>query len=718
MSTPITADRTPIALIIDDDVVIRVAVQDYLEEAGFDVREAQDGRSGLAAFEALKPDIVLLDVMMPDMNGFTVCEKLRASAAGEHVPILMVTGNEDIESVRRAYQVGATDFTAKPVNYELLVHRVHYMLRAKQTADKLRESESRLSYAQRVARLGSWEFDLVADEFKCSEEARHICGLAASENPISYDALLDAVHPEDKARAQKALRRSLENGNAYALEFRVLKPNKIEITVHQDTELITDGSGNTARVLGTIQDITERRKAETRIRELAYYDNVTGLPNRVLLTEHLNQALSAAKRHERSLAILFIDLDRFKRINDTWGHTVGDELLRQVAGRLTECIRECDIMARSVFTTKPVHGNTVARLGGDEFVVLLAELVHVEDAAIVARRIIDTLSGPFSVQQTDVYVTASIGISAYPTDGEDADVLLKQADGAMYEAKAEGRNGYHFYTARIQARAFERLSMEAGLRRALEHEQFILHYQPKVDIQAGSVVGMEALVRWESPEMGMVSPADFIPIAEENGLIIPLGEWVLDEACAQTKAWQAEGLESLCVSVNLSVAQLHHDLLGIVSRSLSKHALDANLLELELTESLLMDDVDANIRLLCELRAIGVRLSIDDFGTGYSSLKYLKRFPINTLKIDRSFIRDIETNEDDALIVKGAIDLAHSLRLRVVAEGVENPEQRNLLHDYGCDEIQGFYYSRPLPSDEFVAWVKTQRSKSDLKVVV
>ncbi len=713
MITASTTNATPTALIIDDDAVIRVTVEDYLEEAGFDVREAQDGASGLAAFEELIPDIVLLDVMMPDMDGFTVCEKLRVLPEGEHVPILMVTGSEDIESVRRAYQVGATDFITKPLNYELLVHRVQYIWRAKLTADNLRESESRLAYAQRVAKRGTWELDLTVDEFKYSEEVRRIWGLSDEENAFTYGDMLNAIHHEDRTNIEQAMRRALENGNAYSLDFRVIKPDETEIVVEQKMEIVADSSGNATRMLGTIQDITERREAEVLIRELAYYDNITGLPNRVLLNEHLREALALAKRYKRAVGVLFIDLDRFKRINDTWGHAVGDELLRVVGRRLTKCIRQCDILSRDVFSgaAEAPHGNTVARLGGDEFVALLPELRRGEDAAIVARRINDALSEPFTFHQTEVFVSASIGISTYPTDGENTDVLLKKADGAMYQAKAEGRNGYRFYTADTQTRAFGQLTMEAGLRRALEKDQFILHYQPKIDLH-GDVVGMEALVRWENPEVGMVSPADFIPMAEETGHIVPLGEWVSNEACAQTKAWQAAGLESLRVSINLSVAQFRQgDLARMVSQLVAKHDLDANFLELELTESLLMDDVDAQIKILHELRDVGVQLSIDDFGTGYSSLSHLKRFPINTLKLDRSFIRDMETDEDAASIVKGTISLVHSLRLRVVAEGVENQEQTNLLHEYGCDEIQGFFYSRPLPPDEFVAWVRTQRSK-------
>ena len=708
----------PSALVIDDDAVLRITIADYLEEAGFVVFEAEDGPAGLAAFTANRPDIVLPDVSMPQMDGLMVCRKLRTMPTGEHAPILMVTGNDDSESVHQAFQAGATDFTSKSSNFELLVHRIRYMLRANQTADRLRQRETSLAYAQRIARLGNWEFNAETEQFSCSEALADIFGFTVNHELITYANLLAAVHADDRTRVEQNLNRSLDSGSTNHIEFRVVHADGNEIVVKQSTELTSTHDGGAVALVGAIQDITERRNAERRIRELAYYDTVTGLPNRVLLHEHLTRALVNAKRHNRSLGVLFVDLDHFKRINDTWGHTVGDELLRCVADRLTECIRQCDIVARQTYPNSivPSEKNTVARLGGDEFVVLLTELRQPEDAAIVAQRIIAALSEPIRLQEVEVYVTGSVGISTYPTDGQDVETLLKQADGAMYEAKAEGRNGYHFYTKDTQARAFERLSLESELRRALEHEQFVLHYQPKIELESDRVVGLEALVRWNSPDSGLVSPADFIPVAEETGLIVPLGEWVLNQACAQTRAWCDRGFDGLRISVNLSAAQFRqNNLVGMVADALLLHRLEPDTLELELTESLLMNDVDAQTRLLRELRDIGVHLSIDDFGTGYSSLSYLKRFPINTLKIDRSFIGDMDVDEDNAAIVKGAIRLAQSLRLDVVAEGVENQRQLDLLRTYRCDQVQGYFFSRPLPAEDFLPWLTMREATPRLR---
>jgi PAS domain S-box-containing protein len=713
VSTP--ASPSSKVLIIDDDDVIRITMHDYLAEAGFAIDEAEDGQSGLSAFERSPADIVLLDVMMPRLDGFAVCERLRATAAGAHVPILMITGGDELQSVSRAFHVGATDFVTKPINHELLVHRVQYILRAKRTADQLRERERNLVYAQRLARIGNWELDLTDSHFTCSEVLCDMFGLVGAD--ITLESMLEAVHPDDRTIVEHNLKRATSSSGNHALEFRVVCSDRSEIFVHQDLELITDPSDEVVRVVGTIQDVTEKHEAETQIRELAYYDSVTSLPNRCLLNEHLRVSVEAAQRHDRTLAVLLIDLDHFKRINETWGHTVGDDLLRMVADRLLECLRQCDVVVRDDAPQSPenVLNNTIARLGGDEFVVLLTELRRAEDAANVAQRINKALMQAFTVLGNEVCISSSIGISVYPEDGESGENLLKHADAAMYEAKAEGRNGYHFHTRNAQSKAFSRLSLEASLRQALQRDEFILHYQPKVNIKSGSVVGMEALVRWVSPEIGIVSPYEFISVAEETGLIVPLGAWVLKTACAQTVAWHAAGLGSLCISVNLSAVQMRQsNLAREVAQALAKSGLDEKFLELELTESLLMDDVDSHIKQLHKLDKLGIKLSIDDFGTGYSSLSYLKRFPISTLKIDRSFITDIEKDPDAAAIVRGVVGLAHSLRLQVVAEGVEELEQLELLSNYGCDEAQGYYYTRPLPVEEFATWVRNKISSDTI----
>ncbi len=433
-----------------------------------------------------------------------------------------------------------------------------------------------------------------------------------------------------------------------------------------------------------MRTITERTQAN--LYSLAHFDALTGLPNRLLFLDRLNQTMAQAHRNERLVAVMLLDLDRFKAINDTLGHTMGDLLLKSVAERLAQCVREDD---------------TVARLGGDEFTVLLPEIRYIQDAAAVAQKILDALALPFILDGHEVFIGTSIGISLYPFD-EELSALLRNADTAMYEAKQNGGNTYQFYTAEMSTASLRRLSLEGALRRALERGEFVLHYQPQIDLARGEIVGAEALVRWRHPDLGLLGPMEFIPLAEENGLIIPLGEWVLRTACAQNRAWQTAGLPPIRVTVNLSVRQFHQkNLADIVARILEQTGLDAQRLELEITESCLMQNTQTTVTLLTELNRLGVRISIDDFGTGYSSLAYLKRFPIDTLKIDRSFVCDIDTDPDDAAIVKAIIALAQSLEMHVIAEGVETRNQLEFLRTYQCNEIQGYLVSPPLPAGDF-----------------
>ncbi len=693
-------------LVVDDDAVTRVTVRDYLEEAGFSVSEAADGEAGRRELEQCRFDIALVDVVMPRIDGFALCELIRSTPGLEHLPVLMMTGSDDVSAVSRAFETGATDFITKPLNPDLLVHRVRYMLRAKRTADLLRKRERSLAYAERIARIGNWELDTESGELTCSDALNELIGFG---RPLESRAeLLSRVHPDERPALESALSRAAEEGVRTHSEFRVLSPDGDTVIVEQDAEPIVDRSGRVVKVLAALRDVTSQREAEKRIRDLAHYDPVTGLPNRLLLADELQQAIAAAARHRRTLAVLFVDLDHFKRINDTWGHPVGDEVLREVARRIRSCLRSEDIAARGEIAVddaeEPLH--TVARLGGDEFVVILREIRVAEDAAIVARRVGVALTAPLTVHATTVYVTASIGISVFPADADAADGLLKHADAAMYQAKARGRNGFRFYCREMQGHAYARLRVEAALRRALDEGAFELHYQPRIDLATNAPVGMEALVRWTDPELGEMSPAEFIPIAEETGLIVPLGRWVLETACRQARKWHDSGFDNLCVSVNLSVVQARQDDLGArVSEVLETTGLAPERLELELTEGLLMEDTQAHIRLMDALKSLGVRLSIDDFGTGYSSLQYLKRFPIDALKIDRCFVRDLETDRDDHAIVHGTISLAHSLGLRVVAEGVETRGQCERLRELRCDEVQGFYFARPLEARAFARWL-------------
>jgi diguanylate cyclase (GGDEF)-like protein/PAS domain S-box-containing protein len=451
--------------------------------------------------------------------------------------------------------------------------------------------------------------------------------------------------------------------------------------------VVRDEQGAVTHYIGIFTDISERKANEARIRHIAEHDALTSLPNRVLLNDRLGDAIVKAQRAYRKIALLVLDLDRFKNINDSLGHQVGDQLLQSVAERILRVVHASD---------------TVSRPGGDEFMLLLSEITCADDAARVAERLLAVLARPYLIKGHELVVTASIGISIYPDDGTDMQTLIRSADTAMYHSKESGRDAYHFFTPEMNVRVFERMSLEHSLRHALEHNEFLLHYQPQIDIDSRRIIGMEALVRWQHPLEGLVPPAKFIPVAEDCGLILALGAWVLKEACRQNQAWQEQGLPALPVAVNISALQFRQKLFAeTVDQALAASGLPPDCLELELTESVMMHAAERNIELLQAIRHVGVKVSIDDFGTGYSSLSYLKRLPIDKLKIDQAFVRDIATNADDAAIIDTIIGLARNMKLKVIAEGVETQAQLDFLQRSGCPEIQGYFFSRPLPPDEF-----------------
>jgi PAS domain S-box-containing protein len=712
----------PLILVVDDDAAARFMAREALEFVGFRVEEAENGLAALEAYDRLRPDIVLLDVMMPGLDGFQVCAEIRKKPSGYYLPIVMITGLDDLESITQAYQVEATDFITKPINYLLLRHRMRYIFRAKRTQDELVASEARLANAQRIARLGHWELQADAGTMHWSVELQRMLGFADGETTGTFECFLDCVHPEDRRRVERVLRRAATDCTPFSLEHRVLLPDGGIRTVYQEGEFDRNDFGAIAGV-GTLQDITDRKNAEQQAHKLAYFDKVTGLPNRLMLKHHLEHMMRYAERQQKSIALVMVALDNFKRINDTLGYSVGDELLCEVARRLNDCLS--NIGSEDLSLTRwqrpdiETANNMLAHLGGDEFMLMISDLHDVEDAALAAQEISRQIAAPVIVEGNEFGITASMGISIFPHDGSDPDVLLKQCGAAVNVAKSSGRNCYKFYTAAINQRAVLRLSIEADLRKSLEQNHFCLHYQPKVTARSGRVTGMEALVRWNHPELGVVAPAKFISIAEETGLIIPLGEWILREACRQVVEWRKRGMPLLRVSVNLSPVQFKdQNLLSNLTGILKDTGLPPELLELEITESLLMNDVEQTIILLDALKALGVQLSIDDFGIGYSSLSYLKRFPIGTLKVDQSFVRDVTHDQNDAAIVRAIIALAHSLKLKTVAEGVEGADQLRVLQELGCDEIQGYYYSRPLPAEAFAEWVTTHNREAIKKLAM
>jgi diguanylate cyclase (GGDEF)-like protein/PAS domain S-box-containing protein len=678
-----------------------------------------------------------------------------------------------------------------------------------QAQERLRDSQRRLAEAQRIARIGSWEWDIPAGVEYWSEEMHRLLGREPQEGPVPIAEVVSIFHPEDRDWVEDRIRAALERSQPYDIVHRVIAADGQVRLFHSQAEVVRDQDGRALRMTGTAQDITQQRetqdqlalaakvfensiegviiadgegriqsvnraftiitgftpedvlgkrpavldparaakashrrirqslmsngewrgeinnrgkdgqlypqwltitavrdergrvanyvmllhdisdikRSEEELKFLAHHDPLSGLPNRQLLRDRLEVALARAGRHQRPLAVLYVDLDNFKTVNDSLGHAVGDLLLQSVASRLVDAHQGRD---------------TVARLGGDDFVVVLEEIVDAGQAEQAAAAILESLSRPYQIEGDDLYLTTSVGLALYPVHGAQPDVLVKNAELAMYRAKGAGKNSFLVYDRSMDDQVHKRLSLENALRKALEREEFVVHYQPRLDVAAGRILGMEALVRWQRPEAGLVPPGDFIPIAEETGLIAPIGQWVLRRACAQAQAWVAAGHPELLVAVNLSARQLlQANLLAMVESVLADTGLPPGNLELEITESAIMTNVKRAVDTLHGLARLGLRLVLDDFGTGYSSLYYLKHFPIQALKIDQHFVADIFRDPDDAAIVEAIISLAWSLKLEVVAEGVETPEQMRYLLDHRCHQMQGFLFSRPVPADQF-----------------
>lgn len=554
--------------------------------------------------------------------------------------------------------------------------------------DELRRSRRSLESAQSIARLGNWDYDLISGDLIWSDELCRIYGFPVGAQP-GPGTFWEHDYPEDVDLVHRVIDQAKAEHRPYEVTHRIVRKDGEIRWVHERGEYTFDAGGTPTRFVGTVHDVTERREAEQRLAHLAHHDALTDLPNRALLADRLDQSIARARRLQQIVAVMFIDLDRFKNINDTLGHGVGDRLLEAVAERITRVTRA---------------GDTVARPGGDEFVAVLTDIRTVEDVAKIAQKILLALAGSYGVDEHELFVSASIGISIFPNDGDDVDTLIKNADRAMYQAKESGRNNFQFYAPDMLESAMERLALETDLRKALDRQQLLLHYQPVMRAD-GAIVACEALVRWQHPALGLLLPSEFISLAEETGLIVPIGEWVIREASRRMARWKREG-HDLRVLVNISARQFQQrDLADVVADALAAADLDPTLLELEITESAVMRDAERTLSVLYELKNAGVRLSIDDFGTGYSSLGYLKRFPIDVIKIDRSFVRDVLVDKFDEAIARAVVTLAHSLELDVLAEGVETERQLAFLRDIGCDLIQGFLVSRPLAPDAFASFL-------------
>jgi diguanylate cyclase (GGDEF)-like protein len=682
-----------LVLVADDDPVMRLLMQEMLTQVGLDMIEAEDGVKALACYQAMTPDLVLLDVEMPGMDGFEVCREIRKLDNHPGAPVIMVTGGDELEAVTHAYEVGATDFVSKPINWPILGHRVLYVLRASDAIARLRIADAHNRAV--LAAIPDTFFRMSKDGYYLDYEPGH----AESGGVPCVGRHLRDVLPADIAeRLMEEMQLTLSSQQVRAVDYQLEHTHSVR---HFEARLVSTGPDE---VLGLVRDISERKRTEEQIRRLAYCDSLTGIPNRQAFLEMLEGELARSRKANKKFAVLFMDLDSFKRINDTLGHNVGDHLLKVVSDRLRETIRPSDLVSRT-----ELSGNNLARLGGDEFTILIPDLERVENALNVAHRVKEAMRRPFLIEAHEIFVTASIGISLYPEDGEDCNSLLKYADTAMYHAKNCGKNNAKLYSSSLTMQIMSHVKLEVGLRKALQNNELYLLYQPQIDVASSRIVGVEALVRWRHPERGIISPTEFIPLAEETGLIVPIGEWVLRTACQQATAWQVDGKQPIRMAVNLSAKQFKDDNLAqIVVSALHDTGLPAHLLELELTEGTLMDDARATMATLEQLRGIGVYLSIDDFGTGYSSMNYLKRFDVRALKIDKSFISGLPQDSENAAITRAIIAMAHGLKMAVVAEGVETDEQLVLLEQYGCDMVQGYYLGHPSPHESITLMLNNQ----------
>ena len=697
-------------LIVDDNPINLSVVVEYLEEAGYEVLVALDGEEALKRAAYSRPDLILLDVMMPGIDGFETCRHLKLDQATVDIPIIFMTALDDVSDKVAAFQAGGVDYISKPFQPEELLARVRTHLALRRARLNLTAQNDALE--EEVCARREVEAALRASEQsfrRLFETADDAIALLDPDLGTIVDVNMRMLDLVQRARGEMIGRRftdmpafALVEGWASAVanlkrsglfkgdEWTLKRPDGSRIVVEVTATSCEAGGRKLAQ--WNFRDISDRKEAEARIRYLALHDPLTGLANRAKFFERLQQAITEARRKGGNVAALAIDLDHFKAVNDTHGHLVGDRLLEMAAARMMNCLTESDI---------------AARIGGDEFVVALGEVACREDAEQFAARLLAAINQPFAVDGKTLRLSASIGVSLYPEDGSDAFGMVRAADTAMHRAKKSGRSTVRSFThdLTIAAERWHTLNQDIG--GACERGEFMLHYQPQVALESHEIIGIEALLRWNHPALGMIGPDDFVPLLEERGMMIEVGRWVLERACRQNVEWQAAGIGPVRVAVNLSAQQFYRDdLVETVAQTLVETGLSPEWLELELTETLTLDDAEATLRIMRDLKALGIALSLDDFGTGWSSLAYLRRFPLDRIKIDRTFVRDLAHHKSTAAIVHAIVDLARRLGLDCIAEGVETEEQQRLLQQELCPSMQGFLFSRPLSAADMTAMFK------------
>lgn len=659
------------------------------EDGGFEVEWERSLAAGLKRVGRGGLDAIMADLSLSDSVGVTTFDRLQAAASP--TPIMILSTMEDENLAREAVRRGAQGYlSTSQFDSNLVPQAIRSAIQRSLIEKDLYKERSRADIA-----LNSISDAVICTDVSGNVDYLNIAGERltgwaredARGHPISE--VFHIINGITRERQRNPVERVLQNNEPMGLEADtvLIRRDGSEAAIEDSASPIHDWNGHLTGVVIVFHDVTAAQAMTIKMAHLAQHDFLTNLPNRVLLNDRIAQAIQLAKRQKTQLALLFVDLDNLKHINDSLGHATGDRLLQSVTQRLINCVRSSD---------------TVSRQGGDEFVILLAESKHEKNAALTAEKILAALALPHEIALRELHVTASIGISVYPADGKDAETLIKAADTAMYSAKGKGRNNYQFFRSDMTVRAVERQLIEAGLRHALEKQEFVLHYQPKINLNTGAITGVEALVRWAHADWGLIYPARFVTIAEDCGLIVPIGRWILREACAQAKRWHDAGSTSISMAVNISALEFRHKaFLDGLRTILHETGLAPGCLQLEITEGVLMHDADSSTAILLELKAMGVQLAVDDFGTGYSSLSYLRQFPLDVLKMDQSFVDEIESTTHNGIIASAVISMGNSLKLKVVAEGIENQVQLKFLKDRHCEEGQGFLFSRPVVADEF-----------------
>ena len=696
------------ALIADDDAGIQLTLSALLEQKGYVVTAVGNGVEAVAALSGNEFSIVLLDIRMPQMDGFEACTSIRELENGKNVPILMLTGQDDNESIEKSFEVGATDFVAKPINFALMGFRIDYLVRASNVAEELRNAQQRSSHAQRIANLGHIEWNMAKEIVHCSKGVREILSLPEQAKFNHFAHFLDCVHPDDKDKVESAVGLSLVNGDALNLEHRVVRPDgSVRFVVQISERRLREDISN--RIVVTLQDITDRIDSEKRMHALAYYDELTGLPNRNLLIQHLDRVLKSAMRYKATTAVIVFGVDKFDKVVESLDHDSVENLIKMIAERVKDTCRESDLLSRrSVGDPSEEdarYQQLAAKLRNDEYVIVLSEVSAPHAVSVFLQRLMEQFKQVFQLSGKDVYLTTTAGVSLAPFDGDSTNQLIKYAEIAKGATDNEDPGNFRYFKQELNDQVTRNFSLAHDLRKALEKGALEVHYQPKISLLDDTLVGVEALCRWNHPTLGPISPVEFIEIAEEEGLIVELGSWVLKTACNQLLEWKAEFDYDINVSVNISPKQLlDEQAMKQIVEYVSNSPIRNQFVEFELTESTLLANFETSLKVLNQFVKMGCGLAIDDFGTGYSSLSYLGRLPAKNLKIDQSFTRLIDSNKQYTAIVSGIIKLAHSLGMSVVAEGVETAVQRAILTQEQCDEIQGGLVSMPLSPREFTDW--------------